>query len=94
MCVPEINRLSGRIILALSLIALLCVASGYFQPQSDEGSAAHIFQLSIVALIPMGLFFVATVDRDRPWQSLRRLVVPAAVLAIAFAALYRLEHWR
>ena len=50
----QINRISGKVIIFLSLTALLAVLSGYTQPpQPDEGSAAHIFQLSIVALVPM-----------------------------------------
>jgi hypothetical protein len=54
MSQQQINGISGKVIIVLSLIALFAVLSGYFQPpQPDEGSAAHIFQLSIVALVPM-----------------------------------------
>jgi hypothetical protein len=50
----QINRVSGKFIIVLSLTALLAVLSGYFEPpQPDEGTAAHIFQLSIVALVPL-----------------------------------------
>jgi hypothetical protein len=39
----RINRLSSKFIFALSLIALLTVLTGYFQPpQTDEGTGAHI----------------------------------------------------
>ncbi len=59
----QINRISGKVLIVLSAIALLTVLSGYFQPpQPDEGTAAHIFQLSIVALVPMILLFLATAD--------------------------------
>lgn len=89
-----LNRISGRIILGLSLLALLMVLSGYFQaPQSDEGSAAHIFQIAILLLVPVGIVFAITVDRKRPWQSLRSLALPAIALAIAFGGLYYLEHF-
>ena len=59
MRAQQINRISGKALIVLSLTALLAVLSGYFQPpQPDEGSAAHIFQLSIVALVPaIFLFF-------------------------------------
>jgi hypothetical protein len=46
----QINRVSGKVLIVLSLIALLAVLSDYIQPpQPDEGTAAHIFQGSIVA---------------------------------------------
>jgi hypothetical protein len=89
----QINRVSGKVLIVLSLIALLTVLSGYFQPpQPDEGAAAHIFQLSIAALVPMILLFFATADWKKPLQSVRILAFPAAALALAFAALYYLEH--
>jgi hypothetical protein len=95
MRVQQINRVSGKVIIVLALTALVTVLSGYFQaPQADEGSAAHIFQLSIVALVPMILLFLATADWRRPSQSARPLALPAAALLTAFAALYYLEHYR
>jgi hypothetical protein len=40
----QVNRISGRILIVLSLIALVAVLSGYTGPlQADEGTAAHIF---------------------------------------------------
>ncbi|MFZ1919835.1 MAG: hypothetical protein WAU58_19850 [Terriglobales bacterium] len=90
----QINRASGKIVLGLSVLALLTAASGYFQaPQPDEGTAAHVFQLSIVALVPMFLLFLATADWKRPLRIARPLTVPAAALVLAFAALYYLEHY-
>ena len=90
----QINRISGKVIIGLSVLALLMVFSGYFQaPQPDEGTAAHIFQLSIVALVPAMLLFLATADWKRPLRSARRLTVPAVALVLAFAALYYLEHY-
>jgi hypothetical protein len=94
MNVQRINRVSGTMITILSLAALLAVLSGYFQaPQTDEGSAAHIFQLSIALLLPVGAAFLTTVDWTRPLLGMRRLILPAVVLSIAFAALYYLEHY-
>ena len=91
----EINRVSGKVVVVLSLAALLAVLSGYIQPpQQDEGAAAHIFQLSIVALVPMILLFLVTADWKQPWRSARPLSFPAAALVLAFGALYFLEHYR
>jgi hypothetical protein len=95
MRTQQVNRINGKVIIVLSLIALLTVVSGYFQPhQQDEGPAAHIFQLSIVALVPTILLFLLTADWKQPRRSARPLAIPAAALACAFAALYYLEHYR
>jgi hypothetical protein len=95
MRTQQLNRLSSKVIIVLSLIALLTVISGYFQPpQQDEGPAAHIFQLSIVALVPTILLFLLTANWREPSRIARPLAVPAAALVLAFAALYYLEHFR
>ena len=62
--------------------------------QADEGSAAHIFQLSIVLLVPMILLFLAMADGKRPFRSARPLALPVSALMVAFVALYHLEHYR
>ena len=91
----RINRVSGIALVVLSLTALLAVLSGYTQRlQPDEGAAAHVFQLSIVALVPMILLFLATADWRQPRRSARPLAFPAAALVLAFGALYYLEHYR
>ena len=93
---PEsINALSGKLLIALSLIALLSVFTGYFQsPDPDEGTCAHLFQMAIALLIPSAIVFLATAD----WQELSRgaqpLAVAALLLVLAFGALYYLEHYR
>jgi hypothetical protein len=91
----QVNRISGKVLIVLSLTALFVVLSGYMQPpQPDEGTGAHIFQLSIVALVPVFLLFFATADWKRPLRSVRPLALPAAALVLAFGALYYLEHCR
>jgi len=92
---PEINSIFGSVILFLSVTALLAVLRGYAEPpQSDEGTAAHIFQLSIVALVPAILLFLATADWRQPLRSVWPLAFSAAALVLAFGALYYLEHYR
>jgi hypothetical protein len=95
MRVEQINGASSKVLIVLSLTALFAVLSGYAQPpQPDEGTAAHIFQLSIVALVPMIILFLATADWRLPLRSARLLAVPAGALVLAFGALYYLEHYR
>jgi hypothetical protein len=94
----HINRLSAKVIIVLSVLALLAVLSGYTHPpqspEADEGTAAHIFQLSIVALTLSAILFLATADWKQPLRTVRPLAFPAAALVLAFGALYYLEHLR
>jgi prepilin signal peptidase PulO-like enzyme (type II secretory pathway) len=98
MTAQQINRLSSKIIFVLSVLALLTVLSGYTHPpqppEPDEGAAAHIFQLSIVAVAFSILIFLATADWKQPLRTVRLLAFPAAALVLAFSALYYLEHFR
>jgi hypothetical protein len=94
MTAHKIHRLAGRVVLTLSIFALLTVLSGYLQsPQQDEGISAHIFQLSIVALALTLAVFLVTSDWHAPRQSLRHLTILAVALIVAFGALYYLEHY-
>jgi hypothetical protein len=91
----DVNQLSVYVVVCLSFIALIAVLSGYAEPpQRDEGAAAHIFQLSIVALAPTITLFLATADWRRPLLTLRPLALSIAALVLAFGALYYLEHYR
>jgi hypothetical protein len=96
MHTEKLNRLSGRVVLLLSLLALLTVLSGYTQPRhpapTDEGAAAHIFQIAVVLVVPALLLFVFTADWKQPSSSAKRLAVPGVLLIAAFTALYFLEH--
>ena len=87
----------------LSLSALLTVLIGALfavfggsNPfrEPDEGTGAHIFQLSIAALFPMTLLFFATGDWSQPGRSVRRLVFPAVAVVLAFGMLYYFEHYQ
>lgn len=95
MRAQQINRVSGKVLIGLSLTALLAVLTGYKQPpQPDEETAAHIFQLSIAALLPTIFLFLATADWNQPLRSTRPAAFAAAALVVAFGALYYLEHYR
>jgi cytochrome bd-type quinol oxidase subunit 2 len=89
----QLNRLSGIGLVLLSLLALIVVLWGYTQPPlADEGTGAHIFQLSVVALVPVTCVFVTTADWRRPSRTAWPLVIAIAATVLAFAALYYLEH--
>lgn len=92
----HINRVSRKVISALCLVALMAVLSGYMQPRhpapADEGTAAHIFQISVLALVPALLLFLVTADWSRPSRIARPLAIPVAALTATFGALYCLEH--
>ena len=91
----DICRISYVGMVFLSLTALLTVVTGYAVGagrEPDEGALAHIFQLAIVALLPTGLAFLLTADWQQIRRGLKRLAVPTALLVLAFAGLYHLEH--
>lgn len=95
MTQSRVHRITSAAMLVLSSIALLTVLTGYLQPpQPDEGAGAHIFQLTIVVLVPIVLLFLATADWTRPFRSAKPLAISASVLVCAFGALYYLEHFR
>jgi len=60
--------------------------------EDNAAYGAHIFQLSIVGLVPTGFLFLLTADWIDPVRTVRRLAFPAAAVVLAFAALYYLEH--
>jgi hypothetical protein len=96
MHAQQLNRASSIALVVLSITALLTVMTGYLPghpPQQDEGTAAHVFQLSVVAIVPAIVLFFATADWTQPLRNVRRLALPGAALALAFGALYYLEHY-
>ena len=103
MSEQRVHRISGHIVLGLSLFAMFLVVGatvltmlGRFSPSpdGDEGTAAHLFQLAIVLLLPTGLTFLATANWRQPWNVAKRLAVPAVALMVAFSTLYYMEHVR
>jgi len=93
MATSSVNRVSRIVLTALSVTALLTVCVGYTRPPlPDEGALAHIFQLTIVAVVPVMLVFLTTADWTQPLLTARTLALPIVALVLAFAALYYLEH--
>ena len=98
----SVNRASLIAVFAFSLVALstlvvtlsaALISTGHLpQPEPDEGRAAHIFQLSIVLLMPAVLVFLATANWARPARIVRALALPAGAVACAFGLLYYFEH--
>jgi hypothetical protein len=94
----HVNRVSSIMLIVLSFTALLMVLIGLTQPPqpfpADEGALARVFQLSIAALVPVTLLFLATTDWVQPVRVARYLAVPATATVLAFGLLYYLEHVR
>ena len=90
----RLRFVSSIAVISLSLVALLTVASGYVRPPQPNDAREYIFQLSIVALLPMMLVFLATADWRQPVRSARPLAFAVAASAVAFVGLYVLEHYR
>ena len=65
-------------------VATLETAKGGVQLNSVNGS--------IVLIVPAGLAFLATADWRQPWRVVKRLMLPAAALVVAFSTLYYMEH--
>jgi hypothetical protein len=86
----ELNRLSGIAPVGLSLLAfglvLIVATTGWERHLPDEGTAAHLFQLTIGAEIPLILLSLGTAD----WKRARSVVLPLscqlAGLLLAFGA--------
>ncbi len=84
----KINRISGIIPVVMSLVALLVVLivvfTGWERNLTDEGTAAHIFQLLIVLQAPIILLFLATADWKHFMQVARPLAFQVLAIGLAF----------
>jgi hypothetical protein len=96
-----VNRVSAGLVIFLSLTALLPIVLVLLRialtgqvspPERDEGTGAHVFQLSIAGLVPALFVFLASADWARPWRVARTLALPVVAVALAFALLYHYEH--
>jgi hypothetical protein len=85
----NINLISATasIIFALQafIVVLLGITTGWDRGLADEGPAAHIFQLLIVAQVPSVLIFLATADWKRLRQVAQPIAVQAAILVVTIA---------
>ena len=100
MTTEQVNRMSGITFIAFSLVAAvlvvsaaaLAIVSGRPPQPHDEGTAAHIFQVSVVIAAFSAFVFVGTADWQQPGRATRTLVAGALLVAVAFAVLYYFEH--
>lgn len=85
----QINRWAGLLPVAMSLGALAIVATvvftGWERHLSDEGAAAHLFQLLIAGEIPLIALFLMTAERGRAAFVLRLLAAQGGALLLALA---------
>ena len=92
----KINRVSGITPIVMSLLALsivlIVVTTGWERDLKDEGTAAHLFQLLIVAQVPFIVTFFATAD----WKRFMAVAWPLAfqigalLLALGSIAYFKL----
>lgn len=78
-------------ILALVVITVHIVRFGT-EPQTDEGTAAHLWQLLMALQIPFIAFFAVTCLPKWPRSALLVLTLQAAAGVAALAPVYFL-HW-
>lgn len=77
----------------LAFIAARAMLTGYLPPrETDEGTAAHVFQLALLLLVPTGLAYLITADWSQPGRVALRLIPPMAFVVAAFAILYAYER--
>jgi hypothetical protein len=92
MIANHVNHASLTALRVLSTTALCLVLYGSTQPpQPDEGTAAHLFQLSGLIFVVAFFAYLATAEWNRPLEHVRRLALPVTVLAVAMALLLYLE---
>jgi len=85
----KINLISATVAIVFAaqalIVVLLAITTGWDRGLADEGPAAHIFQLLIVAQVPFALTYVATADWKRLRQAAMPIAVQAAILLVTFA---------
>jgi len=87
-----IGKPSGFLPLAMSLVALAMVLQHYARfgivHEADEGTAAHIFQILMVAQVPVVAFFAIKWLPQQPRQAVGVLALQAAAGLAAFLAVF------
>jgi hypothetical protein len=79
-------------LVALSMIPLHLARAGNVR-ETDEGTEAHVFQLLIVAEVPIVLFFASKWLPRFPRAAMGVLALQALGVIAAFALLYWFEHF-
>jgi hypothetical protein len=82
----------ATIAIVLSLFAAAIVLGNVVAgapPQADENAWAHLFQLAMVAQIPLTLLFLAMAD----WRQKQRVVILLGFQIVAAAAAFGLLAW-
>jgi hypothetical protein len=85
-----LHRFSAMAPIVMSLVAFLIVAvvvtTGWQRHDTDEGAAAHLFQLLIALQIPVIATFLVTANRRRPAAVAAPILLQLAALALAFGS--------
>lgn len=86
----RVNRVSGVAPILMSAAALAIVGfvvlTGWQRHLPDEGAAAHIFQILVVAQAPLIMMFLGTADWRRTRRPLGVIAVQGAALVLALGA--------
>jgi hypothetical protein len=96
ICVAEaFKRPSAFLPILMSLIAIVVIvvhiAISGTAPQSDEATAAHLWQLLMAAQVPIVAFFVIRWAPQAPRSALPVLAVQVSAALAAFAPVYFLK---
>lgn len=90
-----IRKPAALIPLTMAVVALsmpfIYVAMHGLVYQEDEGAAAHLWQLLIVAQVPFVAFFAVKWLPRAPKQALMILALQAGIVFAAFAAVFIME---
>ena len=93
---PTLRQPTAFLPIAMSVAALLVVLLQILLVgvvgQADEGTAAHLWQLLILAQAPIVVFFAIKYLPRNPRQTLVILMVQGIAVLAAFAPVYFL-HW-
>jgi len=89
----KINLIAATVSIVLAIqafiIVLLMITTGWDRGLSDEGPAAHIFQILITAEALFTLGFLATSD----WKRLRQLSQVVGIQGAIFVATFATGHF-
>jgi hypothetical protein len=96
----QLNRASTAGLLIISAAAWLVVLPLWYgmftgqvpPPGGDEGTTAHLFQLCIALLLPLGVAFVASVDWSHPAVALKPVALSGVFVVLALGTVFYLEN--